>query len=165
MFRKRSRVSRAEVVEWVEEHPAFKALTPEEKERVLFVVERMAGLLSRQGERAVFLLSRMDDAWISQILSERADELAIKDFKRENLEMSQKVRDRERKSASGLAELSESRPEKRNTRGLASRYRRLMLKAKGAEEEAIAETEAMRDTNPTATDETWTGSDDAHEDH
>ncbi|MDZ4859892.1 MAG: hypothetical protein SGI88_13015 [Candidatus Hydrogenedentes bacterium] len=149
---RRSRITRKEIEKWVKEHPAFQVLTDEERQRVMFLIERMAGPLARQGERAVFFFSRLDDAWISQMLTARADELLLGKLTKENLDMAQKLRDRERKSAAGLTELAEPAPRKAQTGGLASRYRALMKKTEGVEEVAIADTERRRAMRETASE-------------
>ncbi len=139
VFGRRNRVSRAEVEFWLKNHPGYEDLTEAEGKRVLFLVERMARSICRQKDKAVHLLPRLTDVWVSQVLSERADALVLKDFTKEHLDLSHKVRERERKSAAGLAELSGDLPRKRHTGGLPSQFKDLMIRARGAEEEAMAE--------------------------
>lgn len=132
-----SRLARAFVSRWMSDDSPVGACVGVERTLLDLYLEPLTRIAAGRGERAVVALIRLEEVLVSTILAQRMDVAVLENRTKENLEMAQKARDRQRKALADFDEPSTANPSKQSF-GLARRVMPLMLKTKGLAEEAAA---------------------------
>jgi len=140
---RRRKLNLADIKAWLEEDAAFQLLNPAERKQVRFFVERAAPPILRCGERAILLLPKLRDAWVSDYVATRYEDAILKVANKDNLETYIKASSHARKSTLDHNHIAFKEPRKRPVK-LTDPITALMRQGRGAAEEAIAETRIHR---------------------